>query len=161
MSDPLPDALLIQIGRIATTWALIEHDIRFSVIAMRHKLGHPKKSADPEIAFSRIRKTWYDLATQFYPPEDAKVLDGLNEQLMLAAEARGFAIHGMWHMHGPESFTVYWFRDAAELIRYDLAATLSEALTQADRTTVLLRHLRRFLKPEDNAAYLRHVGILK
>ena len=140
-STELPNELLIEIGRFATDWAVIEQEIMLhaSALAAKDTGGIPAEYL--RMDFKRLREKWYALAKanlgEAYGPE----LMTLNDRLARRSRARGYALHGKWRVLGPQRKRVECWDQKRELKRFQLVTTLAELQDQTDRLRELLGDL--------------------
>lgn len=136
--DQLPDELLVELGRFATDWAVVEQEVMLhaSALASQDTDGFPTDHLRME--FKRLREKWYALAKAKLGTEHQSTLMKLNDRLARRSTARGYALHGMWKVAGHQTYLVHWWEQKGRLERF----TLTTNLTELKRQTALLRELR-------------------
>jgi hypothetical protein len=102
----LPLALIIEIGHMATDWAVIEQNIILDCIHLT-----PAGKKLPR-GFNLLLQHWAEVALQNRPEHRATIED-LADRLGRRADARNYALHGYWTQHGPDQFRAFW-RDVRE-----------------------------------------------
>jgi hypothetical protein len=136
--DQLPDELLVELGRFATDWAVVEQEVMLhaSALASQDTDGYPTDYL--RMDFKRLREKWYGLAKSKLGDEWQGRLMQLNDRLARRSKARGYALHGIWTVTGPETYLVHWWEQKGRLDRFTLPTNLDEVRGQ----TALLRELR-------------------
>ena len=136
--DQLPDELLVELGRFATDWAVVEQEVMLhaSALASQDTDGYPTDYL--RMDFKRLREKWYGLAKSKLGDEHHPTLMKLNDRLARRSKARGYALHGIWTVTGDQTYLVHWWEQKGRLERFNLPTNLDEM----KRQTALLRELR-------------------
>jgi hypothetical protein len=153
-SKRLPASLLIEIGRIATTWAYIEQELILwtSALAAQDTGGVPEEHLRTD--FKRLREKWYSLARAKLDRNLVdKVLHPINSQLSRDAIWRGYVIHGRWRTFGRGKYKLLIWEQkegkGLELLEFD--PTLAELRALADRSLSLLGRLEKAARGQPGA----------
>lgn len=126
---PLPDALLVELGRYASTWACIEQDIKIDIMAMTNRNDPTLPLETLAMPFKQLRKRWVELCREKRPEAFPVPVEVLSRRLVGASQARGYALHGCWRAIGPDEFEASWFEQkGGTRTRDTIKASLSKLL---------------------------------
>jgi hypothetical protein len=143
---PLPDRLLIQLGRIATTTAFIEQEFVLwaSAIYSQKTGGHPREEL--RITFQRLLAKWHsEAAPRFDRKTREKFLTPLRIDLNRMWPVRNAFIHGRWKRTARYQYEIDWWEQTKKhgLRHYEYLVTLSDVRHHADIFDRLLVRLYR------------------
>lgn len=154
-THPLPNELLIEIGRFASTWAAVEQTVALHAIELYNFKHGYKKFEWLRLDFKRLREKWLKICREALDPKFHKELELLNNRLANAATARGYALHGVWEVTkgdvwntsgaNGQDYLVAWFEQKTEMKRYTLPTNLDEFASQWTKLDLLRRDLLAFL----------------
>lgn len=152
-THPLPEKLLLQIGRIVAAWSAIEQTLTLNLKDL-FDLPHIKKEA-VQLSFNALREQWRRVAKRAYEVEFHAELDQMHARLEAAARNRNFALHGVWrvnmsgawNLHGGKDYQVFWWRqEGDELVRMELPTDFAEVVAVADTLETLRLDLLALLR---------------
>lgn len=129
----LPNKLLIEIGFIATEFAVIEAELQMDLIHLRAASASDEKWPPVPYGFGRLSRAWYSARKGHLDRELVPVLDDLNRRLGLRADARNIALHGVWTALSADDYIVQKLNDThANLHRQTLPTTYSGVKEQSE-----------------------------
>ena len=132
----LPAAVLAEIGFIATEWSLVDHQLRQSLVALWATEGITAKTP---ATFRQMRTAWRLAALGALPESEHELLEGIYARMIKRAVARNYALHGVWHVVGPDRYEVdVPVEDNGAVYRRVLSTNFADLKSQSD----LLRDYR-------------------
>ncbi len=143
---PLPDTLLVELGRYASTWACIEQDIKIDIMAMLNRDDPAAPLESLAGGFKPLKERWVALCRERRPEAFPAPLEVLSRRLGAASKARGYALHGCWRAIGPDEFETSWFEQKREgRTRTALKASLSKLRELNTNLIKLAQDTARFI----------------
>lgn len=126
----LPSAVLAEIGFIATEWSLVDHQLRQSLVALRATEGLTEKTP---ANFRQMRAAWRLAALSALPEGDHELIESIYARMIKRALARNYALHGVWHVVGPDRYEVdVPVEDDGAVYRRVLATSFADLKSQSD-----------------------------
>ena len=165
LGTELPDELLIEIGKFATTWAKIEQSIILDTIELYNMKNNYEKFDGLVVSFKRLRERWRRIFIEAYDVSFHREMKRLDQRIANASKARGYIVHGVWEdtrddkssiwkIHGGKEFrSTWWKQDEDEpYYRNTLPTDLGELTQQRIKLEALYEDLlsllnKRHLKP--------------
>jgi hypothetical protein len=139
-------SLLTQIGRIATTSAIIKQEIILHTSALAAQDTDGKPSEDLTAGFARLLESrWYPLAKKHLGKDQFnKFAHPLNSKLRQALPIRGHIIHGRWYPEARGRYRVEWWEQTDDLRDYQASYTLKQITAFADDLDKMLEDIYYF-----------------
>lgn len=135
----LPDRLLIEIGFIATEFAVIDQEMRLDLVHRRAAASGDQKWPTVPWGFGRMADAWAASLDHGVPADLQSEFERLKIQLRNRSDARNIALHGVWRELPDGTFKVVTVKDQADALhRETTPSTYAELREQAE----LVRELR-------------------
>lgn len=104
----LPEPLLVELGRAASSWGALEFQVKLATSAMASHATEGWPDDHLEMSFKQLRKKWFALALVHAGAHEADV-KAMNDSLAALSIDRGLLLHGVWsHTQGEVYRLTHW-----------------------------------------------------
>lgn len=145
----LPNQLLIEIGFIASEFAVIDMEVRLDLIHLRASVTPDRKWDAVPWGFGKLLKAWRQERGATIDESLRSEWDDLNARIELRSKARNLALHGVWTASSRDDYLATILRDTTDNLHTDRLPTTYAALREQSE---LIRALR-----SDLVLFLRRI----